>query len=405
MAEKKLSGGMKMLIFMGGTAAIVIGYAAYSLFFKSQDLPQASSQVAPSSLPREKFVPEPGKPLPQAYEHRIVTSDEQRAQQARKTGESYLPVPVAAGGVSQEEYDRVRTELEKAKAKNEEMSKELDNLKRQMQALQGQRKDAAADILYYHQGKTLLVDKKLQSDRISAVSQQIADLGKTVGAPKPLVVAAQLEKPEKGQNDAQKAENSQAGKGGQDEKNTLVARVQKALSAGTILYATLDVTANSDAPGPIVATLQDGPDDLMGAKLVGSFTKANDFLVIQFNQVVLPRTKERVPIRAYAVDPALRQVSVVDEVDNHVLTKLAATFGAAWMQGIGEAYMQSGTITPIYGSQGDGVIKESSLNGGEVALAGLGRVGEALGRMLEPYANRPSTVIKYADTPIGVLFL
>ena len=50
-------------------------------------------------------------------------------------------------------------------------------------------------------------------------------------------------------------------------------------------------------------------------------------------------------------------------------------------------------------------IKESSLNGGKVALAGLGRVGEALGRMLEPYANRPSTVIKYADTPIGVLFL
>lgn len=407
----KLSGGMKMLMVMGGIVVLGMAYAAYVLFGSNKALPESKTVVSSAGVPQEKFVPNPGEELPPAYANKVVESDEERARQAAKRGVSYVPAPISnPAGINPDEYERVRLELEKEKAKNEVMAKEMEAMKRQLQ-LQRDRKDVNPDVPYYRLGDTLLVDKKLQDARRSAVAQQLADSVKGGFAPKPLVVAVNLEKDEgkegngKSTSSTTKGTAQGASVSANESNSDKIPKIKKLIPSGTILYATLDLTANSDAPGPVVATLQDGPDEVVGAKVIGTFTKANDFLVIQFNRVVLPN-KEEYPISAYAVDPALRQASVVDEVDNHWTTKIAASFGAAWLQGIGEAYMQSGTITPIYGNTTtDGVIKESKLSGGKVAIAGLGKVGESLAAMLQPYANRPSTVIKYANTSVGVLFL
>lgn len=405
----KLSGGMKMLVVMGGIVASGMIYAFYVLFGQDKALPESKTVVSSAGVPQEKFIPNPGEELPPAYASKVVESDEERARQAARRGISYVPAPISnPAGINPDEYERVRLELEKEKARNEALAKEMDAMRRQLQ-FQRDRRDVNPDVPYYKLGDTVLVDKKLQEERRSAFSQMLSDSVKGGFAPKPLVVAVNLNNDDtKG---GQVKQNDSTGAGANDSVSATgsgsdkLAKIKKLIPSGTILYATLDLTANSDAPGPVVATLQDGPDEVIGAKVIGSFTKSNDFLVVQFNKVVLPN-KEEYPITAYAIDPVLRQASVVDEVDNHWTSKIAAVFGAAWLQGIGEAYMQSGTITPIYGSTTtDGVIKESKLSGGKVAIAGLGKVGESLAAMLQPYATRPSTVIKYANTSVGVLFL
>lgn len=406
MEFSKLSGGAKMLILMGGVVGAGVIYTSYVLFGKEQSLPEARTVVSSSGVPKEKFIPNPGEELPPAYANKVVESDEQRARQAARQGASYVPAPISSPvmGINTDEYERIKVELEKEKAKNSAMAKEIEAMKRQLQ-LQRDKKDLSPDILYYRlNDNTLLVDKKLQEIRRNTVAQQLADSVKDGFAPKPLVVAVNLEKNDPRQNtmtDAGSGVTSSANSASSDK----ISKIKRLIPSGTILYGTLDLTANSDAPGPIVATLHDGPEEVVGAKVIGTFTKSNDFLVMQFNRIVLPN-KEEFSITAYAIDPVLQQASVVDEVDNHWTSKIAATFGAAWLQGIGQAYMQSGTITPVYGdSSVDGVIKESKLSGGKVAIAGLGKVGESLADILRPYANRPSTVIKYANTSVGVLFL
>ena len=57
---------------------------------------------------------------------------------------------------------------------------------------------------------------------------------------------------------------------------------------GNILYAQLISRANSDSPGPIVAEIVQG--ELAGAKVLGSFTQANDSLIIEFNSISIGKT-------------------------------------------------------------------------------------------------------------------
>lgn len=170
--------------------------------------------------------------------------------------------------------------------------------------------------------------------------------------------------------------------------------------AATMLYATLDMTANSDVPGPLRVTVHGG--EFRGWHMLGEFAVFEEYLVLQFNQLVSPDGR-RAAANVIAVDPQSRMTGMADVVNRRTFSRLAAVMGAAFLQGMGDATIASAESRV---TAGDNVEIVSTLDStSDRALAALGEVGRAASRMVAPYADRPPTVIKYADTGVMLLFL
>ena len=87
-----------------------------------------------------------------------------------------------------------------------------------------------------------------------------------------------------------------------------------AIKPGDILYAIIDTGVNSDVPSAVLATVSAG--EYRNAKLLGSFRRHDERLVLAFNRAVLP-AGENIQLEAYAVDPETSQASVASSVDTH----------------------------------------------------------------------------------------
>ncbi len=178
---------------------------------------------------------------------------------------------------------------------------------------------------------------------------------------------------------------------------------------GHILYARMVTTANSDAPGEVVAEILQG--ELTGARVIGSFSVANEKLVIDFNQISIEETvsgqviDDTFPISAVAVDTEHMGTAVASDVNRRMLQRIAVTFGTAFVQGMGEAIANSGTSsetddngttttnTPVYSTE-----DQAKIAAGQAA-------GEVGAIVQDYYGNRGVTVKMTAGTPMGILFL
>lgn len=177
---------------------------------------------------------------------------------------------------------------------------------------------------------------------------------------------------------------------------------------GTIVYAELVSSANSDAPGPVVARIVQG--DLAGATLVGSFQTQRDALVISFQTLSMGTNREgdeinkSIAISAVAVDSATIGTGMATSVDRHLLQNVGIAAAAAFAQGLGSAISQSGQqVTQSLG----GVTVTNPLRStrDQLYIAG-GVAGGVAGQALQQaYGNRPVTIKVASGTPMGVLFL
>jgi intracellular multiplication protein IcmE len=178
------------------------------------------------------------------------------------------------------------------------------------------------------------------------------------------------------------------------------------VKAGTIFFAVLEVTLNSDqATGtPVMATIVNGP--LKGAKLLGSFTRQNDKLVVVFNTMNIASKSSSVGINAYAIDSETAQNALASSVNNHYLLRYGSLFGAAFLEGFGNAWSN------VQGSTADssGLINIYTAPPPEATAKtamyqGFGQIGTNLGQQVGQIFNTPPTVILNAGTGLGVLFM
>lgn len=177
---------------------------------------------------------------------------------------------------------------------------------------------------------------------------------------------------------------------------------------GTVVYAQMISEASSDAPGPVLAEILQGP--LAGARLIGSFQSQRDKMVISFGTLALGTDRDgkvidaSVPVSAYAVDSRTVGTAMASSVDYHLLENVGVTFAAAFVEGFGRAIGQSGqTISQGVAGQ---VITNPALSTREQLYVAGGTAAGAAGQSLtQLFGNRPPTVKVAAGTAIGVLFL
>ncbi len=173
------------------------------------------------------------------------------------------------------------------------------------------------------------------------------------------------------------------------------------IGIGDLYFAVMDLNANSDQPGPIMATIQDGP--LAGARLVGSFKQENEKLVLEFTTVSM-KDKTSQTISAVAVDPAVNQAAIATSVDHHYLERFGLLLGGSFLQGFGQAVMTAGTTQVSGLGTAYSTISPRGLS--DDALAALGQVGQSIGTVAQANVSaiKPSVDVA-AGTGVGILFL
>lgn len=178
---------------------------------------------------------------------------------------------------------------------------------------------------------------------------------------------------------------------------------------GQILYAQLINRANSDAPGPVLARVLQG--DYAGSTVIGSFTVANEALIIEFTSITIMETvdgrkvEKNVPIRAVAVDTKYIGTALATKVDRHMFERVAVTFATAFAGSLGEIIKGSGGTT-VVNPDGSSVTQNTTLKTRDQLVAAGGEaVGEVGNIISDFYGSKPTTVIVETGTPIGLLFL
>lgn len=173
------------------------------------------------------------------------------------------------------------------------------------------------------------------------------------------------------------------------------------IEPGKIEYGQLLLEANTDAPGPVLASVLSGP--LSGARLLGQFSATDEYITLNFSVAVL--NQQSIPVNAIAIDPATTRPGVITEIDRKLFRRVFLPAAASFVEGLGEAVSDSGTTNVTV--EGDIVTsEEEDLDVREEIFAAVEDAGETLGEILEEEGGNLQPMLRVAQgTPIGILFL
>lgn len=173
------------------------------------------------------------------------------------------------------------------------------------------------------------------------------------------------------------------------------------IGAGEIHYAQIITEANTDSPGPVLAQLMSGP--LKGSRILGQFTPQRETLTLNFSTVVV--NKESISINAIALDPDTTLPGLATEVDHRYWKRVALPAAAAFIEGLTTAIADSGRTTVTI--QGETVAEESQAASDDQEVAtGIAEAGEEIREILDDVVDDTEVLIKIdRGTPMGILFL
>ena len=183
----------------------------------------------------------------------------------------------------------------------------------------------------------------------------------------------------------------------------------KVIKAGTVLFAVLDTGINTDQVSPIMATVIQG--DLKGSKLLGSFTKSGESVVLSFNTLSSPNFPNSLSVNTVAISQETARTAMASSVDNHYLYKYGMLFASSFLSGLGTAISSSGaTVSTSSSSSSDSnalwTVTSADLSAGQQIAVALGAVGTKVASETSGiFASTPTTVTVNAGTGMGILFM
>lgn len=177
------------------------------------------------------------------------------------------------------------------------------------------------------------------------------------------------------------------------------------IKSGTILFAVLENTLNSDQPGtPVLAVIAAGK--YRGARLMGTFTREKEKLVVKFTQLITKHSDGAIAISAYAIDPKTAQNALATSVNHHYLERYGSLFAASLIQGFGNAF--SNYQNPCQGTNNcfiSGSVQRPDVTTKTALYQGLGQIGTNISSNVQNNFNLPVTVKLKRGTGIGILFM
>jgi len=198
--------------------------------------------------------------------------------------------------------------------------------------------------------------------------------------------------PNSGEGASAAASSASAGPGRPNRQRVLI-------PAGRGIYAHAVLAANSDQNSPVVLEADSGP--ITHTRLVGSFARENDRLVIRVNKMTYGG--QDVGVDGIVIAPDTMEAGVASSVDQHYVARFALPAAAAFVQGLGQAIAQSNST--VVASPFGGATAFQRLNLGQQAGVGAGAAAARVGQALDQAAPRGATVKLDAKSSVGVMFL
>lgn len=354
----------RLIVFSLLGAALVVSILFASVFLFTPEKPSATSSLTTART--DAISGKAGGEGSEEYNQKLKEHDTRQANEALKTGESFVPTPVGQRKpVVGKKEDTPPAPPPVAPVRTAPVqTPRTDNtmLKRMMDDLAAL--DTKLSAVAVGEGKIVYLRDFSEGER------EAAPVEKTAGAPQAANTPPSVE-----------------------------------LKPGDLLYAIVDVGVNSDVPSAVLATVTSGT--YRNARLMGGFQRHDERLVLAFNRAVLP-SGETVQLEAYAVDPATSEASVASSVDTHFFSRWGGLVASAFLEGLGSAKRYSGAQSTIYGNTNGENTDQMVWNTYSVedqAWIAAGKVGEKAGKIFEKGFDRPPTVRLESGTPVGVLVL
>lgn len=388
--EKKKSGTLGELwrdnpmVKVGIVIAAAVAIFGTIILFGGKEVAPTPSYVEPGA---EISAPPGTKEANPAYIAAIEEENEARTEEAEKTGGSSLPTPIdpPVGRLTvTEEETNEEDPLQRWRRLQEE------RLQREMQRAQTVTPE------------TVAVEDTAQNEAVQAMAQamstQMQSILEAHNAPKniqfkSMTPASWLEEMNKQETEAAAA----AAAASATDSNVEIILYP----AGRIAYAQILTEANSDVPGPVLAQIASGP--LAGSRVLGTFTKEKELMVVEFDTVVVDGISYT--MSGVMIDPATTLPAMATDVDHHYLRRMVLPMAAAFVEGMANAISESGRTTITV--EGDVVAEEEEeTNNEQEVSAGIEEVGQELREILDEEAEEIEVTVRIeAGTPIGILFL
>jgi intracellular multiplication protein IcmE len=176
--------------------------------------------------------------------------------------------------------------------------------------------------------------------------------------------------------------------------------VELLIPAGRGVYAHPILAVNSDASSPVVLQADSGP--IAGDRMIGTFAKQADRLVIRINTVI--HQGQSIGTDAVVVAPETMEAGVASDVDQHYLARFILPAAAAFVQGLGQAIATTSNTAAVLSPFG-GAAYTTHLNLNQQLGVAAGAAAGQIGAVLNQAAPKGPTVSLEANVAVGVMFL
>jgi intracellular multiplication protein IcmE len=170
--------------------------------------------------------------------------------------------------------------------------------------------------------------------------------------------------------------------------------------AGRGVYAHPILAVNSDASSPVVMQADSGP--IAGDRMIGTFAKQADRLVIRINTVI--HQGQSIGADGVVVAPETMEAGVASDVDQHYLARFILPAAAAFVQGLGQAIATTSNTAAVLSPFG-GAAYSTHLNLNQQLGVAAGAAAGQVGAVLNQAAPKGPTISLEANVSVGVMFL
>jgi intracellular multiplication protein IcmE len=157
---------------------------------------------------------------------------------------------------------------------------------------------------------------------------------------------------------------------------------------------------NSDETSPVIMQADSGP--IAGDRMVGSFERENERLIIHINSVI--HQGQTISCDGVVIAPDTMEASVASGVDEHYLSRVILPAAAAFVQGLGQALATTSNTVSVLSPLG-GATTATNLNFHQQLGVAAGTAGAEVGAFLNQAAPKGPTVTLDANVGVGVMFL
>ena len=172
------------------------------------------------------------------------------------------------------------------------------------------------------------------------------------------------------------------------------------IPAGRGIFAHPIIALSSDQTSPVILQADSGP--IAGDRMIGSFSRENDRLIININQII--HNGQSIDCAGFVIAPDTMEAAVASGVNQHYISRFLLPAAAAFVEGLGNAIETTSNQVQVLSPLG-GATTSTNLNFHQQLGVAAGAAAQQIGTTLDQDAPKGATITLDANVAVGVMFL